>query len=64
VINMITWGATECIATQSVQWSASLAEAWTCVTWMTVSSANRTRHTTVATFKAFGFERRAARRPT
>jgi hypothetical protein len=50
--NMITMGTTECIATHSVQWSASLSDAWKCVTWITARSEIKTRHTTVAIFKA------------
>ena len=56
MINMITMGTTECIATHSAQWSASPADAWTCITWATASSASKTRHTTAATFKARCFE--------
>ena len=59
VTNIITRGTTECIAMHSVQWSASLSDAWICATCITVRNASRTRHTTVATFKAVGFERRS-----
>lgn len=55
-INMITMGTTECIARHSVHWSASLADAWTCITWTTARTASKTRHTTVTTLKAFCFE--------
>ena len=54
--NMITMGTTECIATHSVQWSASLSDAWTCITWTTARKASKTRHTTVVTLKAICFE--------
>jgi len=63
VINMITRGTTECIATHSVQWSASLPDAWTCITWAKARNASRTRHTTVATFKALCFEWEPLRKP-
>lgn len=55
-INRITMGTTECIARHSVHWSASLADAWTCITWTTARTASKTRHTTVTTLKAFCFE--------
>jgi hypothetical protein len=63
VINMITMGTTECIATHSVQWSASPADAWTCITWATASRASNTRHRTVTTFKALCFEWEPLRTP-
>ena len=63
VINMITRGTTECIATHSVQWSASLSDACTCITWATARNASKTRHTTVATFKAVCFELEPLRKP-
>ena len=63
VINMITRGTTECIATQSVQWPASLSDAWTCITWTTARNASKTRHTTVANFKAVCFELEPLRKP-
>jgi hypothetical protein len=61
--NMITMGITECIATHSVQWSASLSDAWTCITWTTARNASKTRHTTVANFKAVCFELEPLRKP-
>jgi len=63
VINMITMGTTECIATHSVQWSASLSDAWTCITWTTARNASKTRHTTVANFKTVCFELEPLRKP-
>lgn len=56
-----TMGTTECIATHSVQWSASLSDTWTCTTWRIARSTSRLRHTTVATLKAPGFEWQPAR---
>jgi hypothetical protein len=61
--NMITIGTTECIATHSVQWSASLSDAWTCITWTTARNATKTRHTIVATLKAICFEGEPPRDP-
>jgi hypothetical protein len=46
-----------------VQWSASPADAWTCITWATASSASNTRHRTVTTFKALCFEWEPLRTP-
>jgi ribulose 1,5-bisphosphate synthetase/thiazole synthase len=63
VTDMIPRGTTECIATHRVQWLASLADAWTCVTWITARNARRTRHTTAATLKALRFGWGPVRKP-